>query len=53
MSDPDRLVRIETKLDVALETVREHAKRIRTLELIVAGSLATSGVVAIVVNGLP
>lgn len=52
MTDTDRLVRIETKLDVALDAVKDHAKRLRTLELTLAGLLATSGAIALIMNGL-
>ena len=54
MTDDDsrRLVRMETKLDVIGDAVKEHAKRIRTLELTLAGLLATSGAIALIMNGL-
>jgi hypothetical protein len=51
-SDSNRLVRIETKLDVALEAVRDLAKRTRTLELTLAGLVATSGAIALIMNSL-
>jgi hypothetical protein len=51
-NDSDRLVRIETKLDVALDAVRDLAKRTRTLELTLAGLVATSGAIALIMNSL-
>lgn len=52
MTDTDRLVRIETKLDIALEAVKDLTKRTRKLEITLASLLAGSGAIALILQGL-
>lgn len=51
MTENDRLVRIETKLDVLIAQGQDHEKRIRWIERLGALSLAVAGAIT-TVNGM-